>query len=102
MTREKKSPLKGSNNKTNTPDLFYQHLAEKVEHLNPVDHKFKPFRTLNHEKVPSPKESHIKWENTAATPPTFKYSDGVKSINLEESMELQLETETKIKAKEFT
>ena len=68
-----------------------------MEHLKPTNHKFKPFRTLRREKSPTSKQSNIKWENTAATPPTFKYNDGAKTVNLEESVELQLSTGEKIK-----
>lgn len=61
-----------------------------------VDRKFKPFKTLNHEKSIS-STLPPNWENTAATPPLFKYNDGVKLIKLEESLELQVEIEEKLK-----
>lgn len=95
--REQTTPSPDQSKKNHSQEPFYQHLADKVEHLQPVDHKFKPFRTLRNEKSPSSKQSNVKWENTAATPPTFKYNDGTKVINIEESVELQLNTEEKLK-----
>lgn len=77
-------------------DKFYRKITEKADHFNPPDTKFKPFRTLKHEK-PVTKEHSEKWENTAATPPDFKYSNGVIPIHLEESLEKQVATEEKLK-----
>ena len=78
-------------------DQCYKRLAEKVENLKPANHQFKPFKTLKHEQDPSLKQFH-KWdENTAATPPTFKYNDGAKTIQIEESLELQVKVEEKLK-----
>ena len=54
-----------------------------------------------HEKDSSSKHLH-KWdENTAATWPTFKFNDGAKSINIEESLTLQLKADEKIKVLSF-
>nr|CAH0110445.1 unnamed protein product [Daphnia galeata] len=78
-------------------DQCYKRLAEKVENLKPINHKFKPFQTLKREQDPSLKQFH-KWdENTAATPPIFKYNNGVKTIQIEESLELQVKVEEKRK-----
>lgn len=60
-----------------------------------MDKKFKPFRTLKHEK-PITKEN---WDDTAATPPIYKYTCGVVPLHLEESLEKQLEAEEKIKVR---
>ncbi|EFX71871.1 hypothetical protein DAPPUDRAFT_111327 [Daphnia pulex] len=81
-------------------DQCYKRLAEKVEKLKPVNHQFKPFRTLNHEQDPALKQFH-KWdENTAATPPTFRYNGGAKTIQIDESLELQVQLEEKRKLME--
>ena len=78
-------------------DQCYKRLAEKVENLKPINHKFKPFQTLKREQDPSLKQFH-KWdENTAATPPILKYNNGVKTIQIEESLELQVKVEEKRK-----
>lgn len=78
-------------------DQCYKRLAEKVEKLKPVNHQFKPFKTLNHEQDPALKQFH-KWdENTAATPPTFRYNGGAKTIQIDESLELQVQLEEKRK-----
>lgn len=58
-----------------------------------MDKKFKPFRTLKHEK-PVTKERH---DNTAATPPISKHMNGAIPLHLEESLEKQFEAEEKLK-----
>ena len=39
-------------------DQCYKRLAEKVENLKPINHKFKPFQTLKREQDPSLKQFH--------------------------------------------
>ncbi|XP_057375738.1 uncharacterized protein LOC130696650 [Daphnia carinata] len=84
----------------NTQDPCYKRLTEKVEHLKP-NQQFKPYKTLKHEQDPSSKQHHNWDENTAATPPQWKHDEGVKPIPIEESLQLQIQAEEKLKAIEL-
>ncbi|KAI9554055.1 hypothetical protein GHT06_019327 [Daphnia sinensis] len=81
-------------------DPCYKRLTEKVENLKP-NHQFKPYKTLKHEQDPSSKQHHSWDENTAATPPQWKHNEGIKPIAIEESLQLQIQAEEKLKALEL-
>lgn len=66
--------------------------------MNNADNKFRPFRSLKHEKTLSNNHDH-KWEDTAATPPVYKH-DHVVPIPIEESLGIQVQTEEKLKVYE--
>ncbi|XP_045030468.1 uncharacterized protein LOC116922966 [Daphnia magna] len=97
---DERAPATMAGKSVNMQDPCYKRLTEKVEHLKP-NHQFKPYKTLKHEQDPSSKQHHSWDENTAATPPQWKHDEGIKPIPIEESLQLQIQAEEKLKALEL-
>ena len=97
------SPSDSSKSSSNNPspqNPFHKHLVEKVEKIPPAENKFKPFKSLKHEKPPPAKVR--KWDgNAAAILPIFKFRDGVRPIHIEESLHLQAQAEERFKVNYF-
>lgn len=94
--------------KTFKPEKFIQNLIERVEHAQVSENQFRPYSTLAQEPSiirqqgpPSKKstESHKQpmWENTAATPPKMKFEKGIVELNIEQSLQIQYETDEKLR-----
>ncbi len=71
---------------------------DKVDHLNHVDHKYKPFKSLKHEKTLKT-TLPPKWENTAATPPMFAHPSGGVVIPIVDSLDCLMKTEEKVRVR---
>ena len=81
---------------------------ERVEHAAVDEKKFKPYSTLAKEPsdirlqgppVKKPAATHAKqmWENTAATPPKTKFEKGIIELGIEQSLQIQCETDDKLR-----
>ena len=79
------------------------------QHATTCEKKFKPYSTVvepsstRHQRTPpantrsAVNNEKAKWENTAATPPQFKFDKGIVEINIEQSLQLQCDTDEKLR-----
>ena len=77
-------------------EKFYDHLIDKVEHLNHEDNKYHPHRSLKHHKVVS-NVLTPNWKDTNVTPPLRKFNNGAVPLHLDASLCIQIQTDEKLK-----
>jgi len=95
--------------KSPRPENHNEHLIRMSQHATTCEKKFKPYSTVvepsstRHQRTPpantrsAVNNEKAKWENTAATPPQFKFDKGIVEINIEQSLQLQCDTDEKLR-----
>lgn len=91
-------PLSANSNHHLHQDKFYEHLLEKVEHLNQEDKKYHTNKTLKHEKVIS-NVLPPNWQDTNVTPPLRKFNNGAVPIPYDTSLNILIQNDEKLKVK---
>jgi len=112
VIEERKGDFSAERGKTYKPTKCVENLMERVEHAAVDEKKFKPYSTLAKEPsdirlqgppVKKPAATHAKqmWENTAATPPKTKFEKGIIELGIEQSLQIQCETDDKLRSLEL-